>query len=130
VITIILLHPTKSTPLQNWTFEDDSAIAIGRAVDNQVVLYSAVVSRRHVQISPNGKGWVLENLGANGTYIEGKTVEKIEVTDGMIISLASSGPKIQIRLEESEIEPKLSLQTLKEVNSQLPAGQEKETMTS
>jgi pSer/pThr/pTyr-binding forkhead associated (FHA) protein len=116
--------------LQNWTFEDDSAIAIGRAIDNQVVLYSAVVSRRHVQLSRNGASWVLENLGANGTYIEGKPVQKIEVTDGMIISLASSGPKIQIRLEADEIEPRLSLHSIQAANSQLPVGHEKETMTN
>lgn len=98
MITITLLHPLQSVPVQNWTFGPQSVIRIGRSTDNEVILYSAVVSRHHVELRFNGSEWEIINLGANGTYIDGKRIIQIAVDDGMIIRLASSGPKIQIRL--------------------------------
>jgi len=98
VITLTLLHPVQSVPVQSWIFEPESVIRIGRSTDNDVVLYSAVVSRHHVEVRPKGSEWEVVSLGANGTYLEGKRISQIPVVDGMIIRLASSGPKIQIRL--------------------------------
>lgn len=108
VITLTLLHPGKNVPMQNWTFDTQSVIRIGRSMDNDVVLYSAVVSRRHLEIKRNGIRWEIVNLGANGTYINGKPITTVQAEDGMIIRLASSGPQIQIRLNSERVEPKLN----------------------
>lgn len=103
MITVSLLHPLQSTPVQSWTFVDESIIRIGRALDNQVVLYSAVVSRHHVEVRRIDGGWQIVSLGANGTYVDDEPIDEpisqVQVVDGVIIRLASSGPKIQIRLE-------------------------------
>lgn len=72
MITLTLLHPLKSVAVQKWNFDPNSVIRIGRANDNDVVLYSAVVSRHHLEIRPRGKDWALINLGSNGTFINGK----------------------------------------------------------
>lgn len=101
VITLTLLHPLKSIAVQKWNFEPNSVIRIGRANDNEVVLYSAVVSRHHLEIRPRGKDWALMNLGSNGTFINGKKINKVLVKDGMVIRLASSGPKIKITLPQN-----------------------------
>jgi len=101
VITLTLLHPLKSVAVQKWNFDPNSVIRIGRANDNDVVLYSAVVSRHHLEIRPRGQDWALINLGSNGTFINGKKINKVLVKDGMVIRLASSGPKIKITLNES-----------------------------
>ncbi|MCX7596149.1 MAG: FHA domain-containing protein [Fischerella sp.] len=99
MITLTLLHPLQSIPAQSWTFADDKpVIRIGRAADNHVVLYSAVVSRLHVEIRRIDRGWEVVNLGANGTYVDGKAIARIPVTDGVILRLARSGPQIQIHL--------------------------------
>ncbi|MBL1208976.1 MAG: FHA domain-containing protein [Geminocystis sp. GBBB08] len=98
MITLTLLHPLKSIAVQKWNFEPNSVIRIGRANDNEVVLYSAVVSRHHLEIRPRGNDWALVNLGSNGTFINGKKINKVLVKDGMVIRLASSGPKIKITL--------------------------------
>jgi len=98
-ITLTLLLPGKSVPVQNWTFETESLIRVGRAADNDVVLYSAVVSRHHLELRKNNHGWEAVNIGANGTYMDGEAIGQVSVTDGMIVRLASSGPKIQIHLE-------------------------------
>ncbi|MGJ3245467.1 MAG: protein kinase domain-containing protein [Elainellaceae cyanobacterium] len=98
MITLLLLHPLKRTPVQVWPFENESVIRIGRSTDNQVILYSAVVSRHHVELRQVGSGWEVENLGTNGTYLDGKRITKVPVADGAIIRLARSGPNIQIRI--------------------------------
>ena len=114
MITLTLLHPSQATPLQHWQFgNDQSTILIGRALDNHVVLYSAVVSRRHLEIRLNDRNdWELENLGANGTFLNGKPIEKTALVDGMVVRLATSGPQIQIRLIDEDEQPKLILKPL------------------
>ena len=114
VITLTLLHPSQATPLQHWQFNNDqSTILIGRALDNHVVLYSAVVSRRHLEIRHNDRDdWELENSGANGTFVNGKPIEKTAVVDGMVVRLATSGPQIQIHLIDEDEQPKLILKPL------------------
>ena len=99
MITLTLLHPLQPVPVQSWTFKEEPQIRIGRSTSNEVVLYSAVVSRHHVEIRKAGQEWEVVNLGANGTYVDGKRVESIVATDGMVMRLASSGPKILIELE-------------------------------
>ncbi len=99
VITLTLLHPLQSVPVQSWPFETESLIRIGRSTDNEVILYSAVVSRHHVELRRKGSDWEIVSLGANGTYIDGKRITQMPVVDGMIVRLASSGPQIQIHIE-------------------------------
>jgi pSer/pThr/pTyr-binding forkhead associated (FHA) protein len=99
VITLTLLHPLQPVPVQSWTFREEPQIRIGRSTNNEVVLYSAVVSRNHVEIRKVGQEWEVVNLGANGTYIDGKRVTQTLATDGMVMRLASSGPKILIKID-------------------------------
>lgn len=125
MITLTLLHPTTSKPVQSWTFEPESAIRIGRSQDNDVVLFSAVVSRHHLEIRPvkpklsdkeelfsllrYGKSapqanWEIISTGTNGTYVDGKSISQITVEDGMIIAIGDTGPRIRIRTAETASE--------------------------
>ena len=98
MLTLSLLHPLNKTPLQHWTFEDETVIRIGRSTDNHVILYSAVVSRYHVELRRTDQGWEIMSLGTNGTYLDGKRITQIAAENGVIIRLARSGPNIQIRM--------------------------------
>lgn len=97
-ITIALLHPTQSVPVQSWSFEPESVIRIGRSNSNDVVVYSAVVSRHHIELRNNGSGWEIVSFGSNGTYVDNQLITQKPVEDGMIVRLGNSGPKLQIRL--------------------------------
>ena len=132
MITLTLLHPSQATPLQHWQFDNDqSTILIGRALDNHVVLYSAVVSRRHLEIRHNDHDdWELENLGANGTFVNGKPIEKTAVVDGMVVRLAASGPQIQIRLIDEDEQPKLIIKPLEAPLAGDQAQLDKDTMVN
>lgn len=88
----------QSIPVQSWNFEHESVVRIGRSTDNHVILYSAVVSRHHVEIRQVEAGWEIVNLGANGTYLDGKRITQVPVEDGVVIRLARSGPNVQIHL--------------------------------
>lgn len=103
MITLILLHPLKQIPLQHWNFQHESIIRIGRSTDNQVILYSAVVSRHHVELRRTGNSWEVVNLGTNGTYLDGKRITQVEIADGSVIRLARSGPNLRIRLGSEAI---------------------------
>ncbi len=104
MITLTLLHPVQSTPVQSWSYEHDPVIRIGRAVDNHVVLYSAVVSRYHVEIRLSEDQWEVVNLGTNGTYVDGKRIHQAPLTNGSIVRLARSGPNIQISIDGQPLE--------------------------
>jgi pSer/pThr/pTyr-binding forkhead associated (FHA) protein len=98
VITLALLHPTKQTPIQTWTFDSDPVVRIGRSRSNDVVIASAIVSRHHVELWRHGSEWEVVSFGANGTYIEGDRVHQVPVVDGMIVHLGNSGPQLRLRL--------------------------------
>lgn len=105
MITLSLLHPLHKTPVQSLSFSQEPVVRIGRSSDNHVILYSAVVSRHHVEIHRTEDGWVVKSLGTNGTYLEGHRIDEIAVTNGIIIRLARSGPNIQIQTTEEKRDP-------------------------
>ncbi|MEG4216104.1 FHA domain-containing protein [Microcoleus sp. Pol14C6] len=98
MITLTLLHPIQSVPVQSWCFESEPVVRIGRSNDNDVIIYSAVVSRHHVELWNHANGWEIINFGANGTYVDDRPIAQVSVADGMTIRLGNSGPKIRIRL--------------------------------
>lgn len=105
MITLSLLHPADKALIQSWTFDQETVIRLGRSADNDVILYSAVVSRYHVEVHRTSEGWELKNLGANGTYLDGKRISQVKVESGLIVRLARSGPIIQITTVEEELDP-------------------------
>lgn len=58
--------------------------SIGRATDNDIFLDDVTVSRKHAEISREGKTYVIRDCGSlNGTYVDGKVQESAELKDGM-----------------------------------------------
>ena len=112
MITLSLLHPLNKTPIQNWSFEEQDIIKIGRSTDNDVVLYSAVVSRHHLEIHKGIAGWAIQSLGTNGTYLDGKRIQTVPAEDGLVVRLARSGPNLQITIDQPE---KSSAASIKEL---------------
>ncbi|MEG4865993.1 MULTISPECIES: FHA domain-containing protein [unclassified Microcoleus] len=113
MIKLTLLHPLQSIPVRSWIFEDEQVVRIGRSNENHVVLFSAVVSRRHIELRRSGISWELINLGTNGTYLDGKPIAKVPVVDGLIVHLARSGPKIQINVDPNQPSVELGVPSVK-----------------
>jgi serine/threonine-protein kinase len=104
MVTLTLLHPQASTPVQQWSFQSQSTIRIGRAPDNDIILDDPLVSRHHLELraspSPSGDLWQLINQGTNGTFLNGVLVSRGLVPDDALIQLAREGPLLKFQLEE------------------------------
>ncbi|MDY6783043.1 MAG: FHA domain-containing protein, partial [Cyanobacteriota bacterium] len=97
-LTLTLLHPLRSTPIQSWEFVTEPLVQIGRASDNDIVLYSSVVSRYHVELRHAPPKWEIVSLGANGTYVDGEAIRQISVANNVVLHIAQTGPKLLLRL--------------------------------
>lgn len=125
MITLSLLHPLNKTPIQNWSFEEQDVIKIGRSTDNDVVLYSAVVSRHHLEIHKGVAGWAIQSLGTNGTYLDGKRIQTVPAEDGLVVRLARSGPNLQITIDQPEKSSAASIKDLlaRRKQQQIPSAE-------
>ena len=117
MVTLTLLNPQKGLSkalkpgtgtgevgcLEQWHFEHESTIRIGRAPDNNVVLNDTLVSRYHLELrrtnqaTPNGS-WQLVNQGKNGTFLNGILVSQGLLVDGSLIQLAQGGPLLKFQV--------------------------------
>ena len=57
----------------------EEGVVIGRDPDCDVVVGGKDVSRRHASIRPSLQGYVLTDLGANGSYVNGRRVDAAQV---------------------------------------------------
>ena len=106
MITLTLLDSQQKAPLQQWHFEDESVIRVGRSPENHVVLTESLVSRHHLELrrissSKNRSSWQLVSQGTNGTFLNGILVSQSLVTDNSLIQLARGGPTLKFQIEAS-----------------------------
>ncbi|HAX86138.1 MAG TPA: serine/threonine protein kinase [Cyanobacteria bacterium UBA11370] len=102
MVTLTLLHPQASTPLQQWNFQSQSTIRIGRSPDNDVILNNPLVSRYHLELratpAKSGDRWQLVNQGTNGTFLNGVLVSRGLVPNDALIRLAREGPMLKFQI--------------------------------
>ena len=108
---LTLLDPEQQTPLQQWSFDSESIIRIGRSPENHVVIPNALVSRQHVELqrvkSNKSSQWYLVNHGTNGTFINGMPIEQGWISDGALIQLARGGPLLHFQITTIEVGGKI-----------------------
>jgi hypothetical protein len=69
-------------------YVDIDVAAIGRGLDNDVVVEDPRVSRHHARLQRSGRGWELVDLSStNGTFINDKPIRQRPVANGDTISL-------------------------------------------
>lgn len=124
MVTLTLLHPQASTPLQQWSFQSKSTIRIGRSPDNDVILNDPLVSRHHLELretsAKSGSLWQLVNQGTNGTFLNGILVSRSIVPDDALIRLAREGPLLKFQIHES---PSLAPTPISPTQEQLISAQ-------
>jgi len=109
MVTLTLLNPQGSTPIQQWHFESEPKIRIGRAPDNDIVLNDPLVSRHHLELRRIGNvkspgisvQWQLINQGTNGTFVNGILVSQGLVSHDSLIQLARGGPTLKFQIHAS-----------------------------
>ena len=72
---------------------------IGRRNDNAVVIEDPRVSRQHIRLSWAPKGvWILENLGQAGTFVSGRPVTQLDLTQPLEARMAApDGPAVRFQ---------------------------------
>jgi pSer/pThr/pTyr-binding forkhead associated (FHA) protein len=67
---------------------NSASTTLGRSTDNEIFLDDVTVSRKHAEISRNGKSYSIRDCGSlNGTYVDGVVQENAELSDGMEIQI-------------------------------------------
>ncbi|MFM9268560.1 protein kinase domain-containing protein [Tychonema sp. BBK16] len=108
---LTLLDPEQQTPLQQWSFESESIIRIGRSPENNIVIPNALVSRMHLELQRIKNGvssqWYLVNSGTNGTFVNGMPLSQGWISDGALIQLARGGPLLHFQVTTIELGGKI-----------------------
>jgi hypothetical protein len=66
----------------------DRPFTVGRGSDNDIVIPSQMVSRKHGKVYYDSRVWVYQDLGSsNGTRVNGKRVDKVVLQSGDVIDL-------------------------------------------
>jgi len=130
VIALALLHPRQVEPVHCWTFDRVSLIRIGRSLDNDVILYSAVISRHHLELHRRAGEWWAINRGKNGTYLDDVPIKYSRLVDKTTLCLAKSGPRLRISFADhlpTVLNARLSTQT--DCTRLTPTEEEEEDLT-
>lgn len=99
VITLTLLDFPANVPLQEWSFDRQTPIRVGRATDNDVVIDNALVSRYHLEIIPGNlsQSWQVVNQGVNGTFLNEVLISRSPLPEEGFLQLAKDGPVLQFK---------------------------------
>jgi pSer/pThr/pTyr-binding forkhead associated (FHA) protein/S1-C subfamily serine protease len=85
------------------TFERGATVHLGRDAGSEVVLENANVSRRHAELTHDGSGWVLHDVGsAQGTFSEGSRVESLPIRGSVTVTLGREGKGDVLQLTTDE----------------------------
>ena len=103
-IQISLWDDSRSQTIQQWEFAPPTTIRIGRSPDNEVVVDRPAISRLHATIeytslSQGGGYWQIFNRGANGTFVNDLSIDRVLITNNERIQLSQGGALLTIRLD-------------------------------
>jgi len=104
-------------PLLNVTFPGASgktqslrfrlSFRIGRQEDCEVCVKDDYVSRYHAEVTFEHEQWVIKDLAsANGLYVNGQRVPRVNVGQSLAIRLGVQGPEVLLQIEPTGIQPK------------------------
>jgi hypothetical protein len=87
---------------EQFSFDGDQVISIGRTPDNTLALDHKSVSRRHARVEADGSGYVLTDLGShNGTRVGDQLVSKRKLASGEVIGLGEVQVKFTVVDDEA-----------------------------
>jgi pSer/pThr/pTyr-binding forkhead associated (FHA) protein len=73
---LVVLAAPEGQPPPGATFDLDAVNAIGRDVNNSIVIEDTFVSSDHAMLTFRGRAWYLEDRGStNGSWVNGQQVE-------------------------------------------------------
>ena len=85
-------------------FPDSKTISIGRSSESDIPLvdFGSTISRCHAVIQFDGSNWKYFNLGANGSFRNGRKIKSFILETEIAIRLGKRGPILQLRPEDTK----------------------------
>lgn len=107
MITLILLDTKNKTVLNQWSFDRETSIRIGRSPDNHIVIDNPIVSRHHLVLRktnlPSASEWEIVNKGTNGTFVNNNLVSHGAIATGSQLQLGWGGPILVVNIEPKNL---------------------------
>ncbi|MBU3868992.1 FHA domain-containing protein, partial [Streptomyces sp. 4503] len=98
----LVLHANGRT----WTLDASRSYTVGRDQQADIPTIDRRVSRRHITIRCVGGTWVIEDLGsANGTFADGRRVQRMEIGHGSIVRLGNFSTGMRLDFTEAAPAP-------------------------
>ena len=92
----VIIEKGESTK-KEYFFKD--SFRIGRVDTCAVKIDDGLVSRDHIEVSfKDGKWWVADLFSSNGTYLDGKKINHLILSDPVKLELGKNGPIISLDL--------------------------------
>jgi len=85
----------KGKELGRWPI--GTTLTIGRAGECDVIVRDTLLSRKHCEIAPNGRGWVAIDLGSkNGTRRGKHRISRQPLSDGDVLTMGKTTVRFQV----------------------------------
>ncbi|GAC1515962.1 MAG: adenylate/guanylate cyclase domain-containing protein [Gemmatimonadaceae bacterium] len=82
---------------QQYELRPGAGLLVGRAINSDIPIFDATVSRRHAEITFDETGILVRDLASsNGTYINGSKIDRGRITHGDVITFG----KVAFRVRE------------------------------
>jgi len=96
---LIVIESPSGEPATGRSFDLDAVTALGRDVNNAIVVDDPFASAEHAVMTYRGRSWYVEDLGStNGTALNGRTVTGLQaVAFGDEVGIG----QVRFRLERS-----------------------------
>ena len=96
-------------------FYFEKTFTIGRSEECSIMIDEGVVSRVHVEVIFDGKKWwISDKHSSNGTFLNGKKIENLELKATTTLELGNNGPVLLFSFEEKEAVPEIKSDSLKD----------------
>ncbi len=89
-------------------FYFDKTFTIGRSDECSIQIDEGVVSRVHIEVIFDGnKWWLSDKQSSNGTFLNGKKIENVELKTTTTLELGNNGPILLFSFEEKPLAPEI-----------------------
>ena len=100
----VVLATWRTTEGELCEREFQSEFIIGRDFQADVCMKDDRVSRRHLRVYPVNNVWHVKDLDSlNGSFVNGKSIDDIQVDPELDVTLDKHGPKIHLHVRVTEV---------------------------
>ncbi len=98
-------------------FYFDKTFTVGRSAECSIQIDQGVVSRVHIEVIFDGeKWWISDKHSSNGTYLNGKKIDNVELTTTTTLELGNDGPILLFTFEKKPETHEVKVETTKDAS--------------